>query len=134
MKLEEFENDDRYGAIDDTAIACHGCTGNRSRQACMAAAWMLDPENSDGFVAVLDPDDMTVTRRIKMTTANEILSAKAAAGDDAYLWLHDSGDCILWPTEEASTNDDGKNALDRWQISSEVAAELIDSGEVDEVA
>ena len=69
-----------------------------------------------------------------ITTTNEILAAKAAAGDDAYLWLHDSGDCILWPTEEASINDDGQNAIDRWQVSSEVAAELIDSGEVDEVA
>lgn len=65
-------------------------------------------------------------------TANEILSAKAQR-DDAYLWLHDSGDCILWPTEESSINDDGKNAIGRWQVSEEVAAELIDSGEVDEV-
>lgn len=69
-----------------------------------------------------------------MTTANEILSAKAAAGDNAYLWLHDSGDCILWPTDEASINDDGTNAIDRWQVSKEVADELIASGEVDEVA
>lgn len=69
-----------------------------------------------------------------MTTANEILSAKAAAGDNAYLWLHDSGDCILWPTNEASIDDDGKNAIDRWQVSREVYDELIASGEVDEVA
>lgn len=73
-----------------------------------------------------------------MTTANEILneilSAKAAAGAGAYLWLHDSGDCILWPTEEASINDDGRNAIGRWQVSKEVADELIASGEVDEVA
>jgi len=69
-----------------------------------------------------------------MTTSTEILSAKAAAGDDAYLWLHDSGDCILWPNEESSINDDGKNAIERWQVSKEVAAELIETGEVDEVA
>ena len=69
-----------------------------------------------------------------MTNANEILSAKAAAGAGAYLWLHDSGDCILWPTKEDSIDDDGKNAIDRWQVSKEVAGELIASGEVDEVA
>ena len=60
MKLEQFENDDRYATIDDTDIACHGGAGHRSQQACKAAAWMLDPENSVGFVAVLDPEDMTV--------------------------------------------------------------------------
>lgn len=60
MKLEEFENNDRYGVIDDLDIICYGGTGHRSKQACKAAAWMLDPENLDGFVAVLDLYDMTV--------------------------------------------------------------------------
>lgn len=60
MKITQFENEDRYGVIDDTELACHGGAGNRSQQACKAAAWMLDPENGDGFAAVLDPEDMTV--------------------------------------------------------------------------
>lgn len=60
MTLEQFENDDRYGIIDDTNIACHGGAGHRIKQVCKAAAWLLDPENSVGFVAVLDPDDMQV--------------------------------------------------------------------------
>lgn len=73
-----------------------------------------------------------------MTTANEILneilSAKAAAGAGAYLWLHDSGDCILWESRADSENDDGKNAIGRWQVSREVYDDLIASGEVDEAA
>lgn len=69
-----------------------------------------------------------------MTTAAQILAAKTEAGADAYLWLHDSGDCILWPNEAASVNDDGARAIDRWQVSADVAAELIESGEIDETA
>lgn len=64
----------------------------------------------------------------------EILNAKKSAGSDAYLWLHDSGDCILWPSEEASQNDDGRNALNRWQLTKAEVSELIDSGECDDVA
>lgn len=88
-------------------------------------------------------DDMRVAMRAamsdaisqgqKMTTTAEILSAKSDAGDDAYLWLHDSGDCILWPSEEVSVNDDGRRAIGRWQVSRAVAAELMDSGAVDAI-
>lgn len=70
----------------------------------------------------------------KEVTAQEILEAKASEGPSAHLWLHSSGDCILWPTEESSVDDDGYRAVERWQVSNEVAEELIDSGEVDEFA
>ncbi len=63
-----------------------------------------------------------------------ILAAKAAAGEEAYLWLHDSGDCILWPSEDDSRNDDGARAIGRWQLAKAEVDGLIDSGEVDEIA
>jgi hypothetical protein len=62
-----------------------------------------------------------------MTTAAEIIQAKAGAGEDAFLWLYDSGDCILWPDKDG-------NAAGRWQVSPEVAEELLESGEVDTTA
>ena len=60
MKLEDFENDDRFGVIDNDAIGCHGGTGPRLKQVLTTAAWLLDPDNSTSFDAVLDPDDMQV--------------------------------------------------------------------------
>jgi hypothetical protein len=64
----------------------------------------------------------------------EILSAKESAGSSAYLWLHDSGDCILWPTEEASERDNGSKAIGRWKLTKAEVAELIGTGECDDVA
>lgn len=48
---------------------------------------------------------------------DEVKRAKAEAGPDAYLWLHDSGDCILWPDEESSEDDNGSNAIERWTLT-----------------
>lgn len=63
----------------------------------------------------------------------EILTAKADAGPDAYLWLHTSGDCILWPSEAEAEGDDGARAIGRWQLDLQQRAALIDTGEVDEI-
>lgn len=67
------------------------------------------------------------------TKIETILAAKNSAGD-AYLWLHTSGDCILWESEAESQNDDGSKALERWSLTSEEVEELIATGAPDEVA
>lgn len=75
------------------------------------------------------------TREDVMEKVNEILEEKAKAGSAAYLWLHSlSGDCILWPDEESSIDDDGRNAIERWQLTTEESEILVETGEVDEVA
>ena len=62
------------------------------------------------------------------------ISAKNESGENAYLWLQSAaGDCILWPTEDASENEDSADAIGRWQLTVDEANALIETGEVDEV-
>jgi ActR/RegA family two-component response regulator len=69
-----------------------------------------------------------------ITKIEEILSAKNESGKNAYLWLQSAaGDCILWPTEDASENEDSADAIGRWQLTVDEANALIETGEVDEV-
>jgi hypothetical protein len=68
------------------------------------------------------------------TIINEILMAKTEAGEDAYLWLHDSGDCILWASEAEAEGDDGHRAIGRWPLDEGQMAALIATGEIDQYA
>ncbi len=73
-------------------------------------------------------------RNAMTTIIEEILSAKYESGENAYLWLHSAtGDCILWPTEDASENEDSADAIGRWQLTATQSNALIETGEVDEV-
>lgn len=69
-----------------------------------------------------------------MKKANEIIERKHGEGAEAYLWVHSSGDVILWPDEDASVDDDGANAAERWHVDAETVDALITSGECDDVA
>ena len=64
----------------------------------------------------------------------EIIAAKNESGPDAFLWVHSVGDAILWPTKEASVDDDGQRALARWALRKSDIERLIACGVVDEVA
>lgn len=68
------------------------------------------------------------------TKIEEILSAKVKSGENAYLWLRSAdGDCILWPTQDASENEDSADEIGRWQLTVDEANALIETGEVNEV-
>jgi hypothetical protein len=71
----------------------------------------------DERVAFLTSEDRDEYADFDFETVDAVLEAKANAGPEAYLWLHDSGDCILWSSEEDSEGDNGQNALERWQLS-----------------
>lgn len=64
---------------------------------------------------------------------DEILAEKSKL-DNGYLWLHSTGDCILWPDKESCVNDDGARAVERWQLTREGADALVETGAVDERA
>jgi hypothetical protein len=70
-----------------------------------------------------------------MTTKIEhILSEKIKSGENAYLWLQSiDRDCILWPTQDASENEDSADEIGRWDLTVDEANELIETGEVNEV-
>jgi len=61
--LKWFKDDDRYDVITPSDIEMHGGEGTQSQRVVRAASWMLDTDNSEGFCAVLDPEDMQVATR-----------------------------------------------------------------------
>jgi hypothetical protein len=68
------------------------------------------------------------------TKIEEILAKKVESGENAYLWLQaTAGDCILWPTQDASENEDSADEIGRWMLTAGEAKALIETGEVDEV-
>jgi hypothetical protein len=69
-----------------------------------------------------------------MTLVDDIQHAKSKAGSEAYLWAHDSGDVILWESEEDSVDSNGWNAVGRWRLDCADLKALMDSGFVDEIA
>ena len=69
------------------------------------------------------------------TKIQEIISSKINSGDNAYLWLQSTdGDCLLWPTRDASENEDNADEIGRWDITVDEAKELLETGEVEEIS
>jgi hypothetical protein len=52
-----------------------------------------------------------------LAVVREVYDAWEAEGPDAFLWLHTSGDCILWACEKDSIDDNGSRAIERWQLT-----------------
>lgn len=87
-------------------------------------------------IAFMDTGTLTEMDKTMTTTTKieEILSAKSEAGENAYLWLQSAaGDCILWPSKDASETDDDADAIGRWQLTVDEANALIETGQVDEI-
>lgn len=57
-------------------------------------------------------------------TAGAIVSEYVAAGRDAVLYVHDSGDVLLWDSQGAADNDDGTRAIGRWQVGQDTREAL----------
>jgi hypothetical protein len=54
----------------------------------------------------------------------EAVKARNNVDGDPVLYVHDSGDVILWANEDDAENDDGSRALERWSVSPECAEAL----------
>lgn len=96
-----------------------------------------DDQDGDGGLYSGDVREFLLAELIddfKTDDVRKIIDEKEDAGEEAYLWLHDSGDCILWPSKKASEGDDGKNAIDRWQLAENEIDILRLMGLVDENA
>ena len=63
----------------------------------------------------------------------EIIETKHNVGPDAYLWLHSSGNCILWLNAESYNDGDVMSAIMRWLLTDEEQQELIQTGEVNDI-
>lgn len=62
-------------------------------------------------------------------TVQEIVEAKRRTGEDAFLWLRPSGECVLFESEPASIV--YKNAVCRWDLDAIEHDQLRETGHVD---
>lgn len=77
-------------------------------------------ENTNSQIIALRDDLTKLSAKVR-----EICEAKSGVGEDAFLYLHDSGDCILWASKADSENDDGSKAVGRWQLTDAEVREML---------
>lgn len=64
----------------------------------------------------------------------EIIESKNQAGDNAFLWLHNNGLCVLWPSEKEylANTDDLSQAIESWTLNKEDVEDMFDTQYIDE--
>ena len=80
------------------------------------------------IAATIFEKDIEVTMT---TTVKEIIEAKQKAGEGSFLWLKHSGECSLWPDQEANTLSDDRDDLGHWELDAMQYNELLETGLVD---